>query len=154
MSDATAGYRTELVLVDDASTDDSLAVIERLAGGDERVTAVGLARNVGQHEAVMEGLRPGQRGMDRRHRRRPPGPARGDPELLGAARERGIDVVFAGRRGRYESLPRLASSRAFKRTLAAGAGLPPDAGHVLSRPTGTRSSACSRSRARRRSWSR
>ena len=109
VSDATAGYRTELVLVDDASTDDSLAVIERLAGGDERVTAVGLERNVGEHEAVMEGLRRASGAWTVVMDADLQDPPEAIPELLGAARERGIDVVFAGRRGRYESLPRLAS---------------------------------------------
>ena len=128
VSEATAGYRTELVLVDDASTDDSLAVIERLAGGDERVTGVGLERNVGQHEAVMEGLRRACGAWTVVMDADLQDPPEAIPQLLGAARAGGSDVVFAGRRGRYESLPRLASSRAFKRTLAAGTGLPPDAG--------------------------
>lgn len=128
VSDATAGYRTELLLIDDASTDDSLAVIERLAGGDDRVMAVGLERNVGQHEAVMEGLRRASGAWTVVMDADLQDPPEAIPQLLVAARERGSDVVFAGRRGRYESLPRLASSRAFKRTLAAGTGLPPDAG--------------------------
>jgi glycosyltransferase involved in cell wall biosynthesis len=50
------------------------------------------------------------------------------PLLLAAARERGVPVVFAGRRGLYQSPARLATSRAFKRSLALLTGIPPDAG--------------------------
>jgi hypothetical protein len=50
------------------------------------------------------------------------------PLLLAVAQEHGVSVVFAGRRGRYESMSRLATSRVFKRSLAILAGIPPDAG--------------------------
>ena len=49
------------------------------------------------------------------------------PALLQAAGD-DVDVVFAGRRGRYESRLRLLTSRLFKRTLAVATGLPADAG--------------------------
>ena len=50
------------------------------------------------------------------------------PELLDAGRAAGVPVVFAGRRGRYESRARLLTSRVYKRTLALVAGVPADAG--------------------------
>ncbi len=46
----------EFVLVDDASKDDSLKVIKRLAGMDGRVRYVHLARNHGQQKAVLCGI--------------------------------------------------------------------------------------------------
>ena len=50
-------YRHEIVLVNDCSPDDTFAVIEALASGDKRITAVDLAKNFGQHAAIMAGLR-------------------------------------------------------------------------------------------------
>lgn len=49
-------YRHEIVLVNDCSPDDTFAVIEALASGDKRITAVDLAKNFGQHAAIMAGL--------------------------------------------------------------------------------------------------
>ena len=49
-------YRHEIVLVNDCSPDDTFAVIEALASGDNRITAVDLAKNFGQHAAIMAGL--------------------------------------------------------------------------------------------------
>jgi len=47
---------TEVILVDDASADDSWAVIEQLAGEHPRVRGVALARNFGQHAALLAGI--------------------------------------------------------------------------------------------------
>jgi putative glycosyltransferase len=46
----------EVVYVNDASPDGSLEVCRRLLAGDPRVSVVDLARNVGQHRAVLAGL--------------------------------------------------------------------------------------------------
>ena len=46
----------ELVLVDDGSTDSSLAVIRDLAGADERVRFLSFAKNCGQSAAFAAGL--------------------------------------------------------------------------------------------------
>ena len=46
----------ELVLVHDASPDDSLAVLEEWAARDPRVVVCDLARNVGQHRALFLGM--------------------------------------------------------------------------------------------------
>ncbi len=118
----------ELVFVNDGSPDDAAGVLEALERRDRRVRVISLARNSGQQRAVMTGL-----GHARGHwivvmdadLQDPP---EAIPLLLASAREQHMPVVFAGRRGRYESTPRLLTSRAFKRSLAALAGLPPDAG--------------------------
>jgi putative glycosyltransferase len=46
----------EVVMVDDGSTDESLAVARRLVDRDARVTVVELSRNFGHHRAMMAGL--------------------------------------------------------------------------------------------------
>jgi dolichol-phosphate mannosyltransferase len=46
----------ELILVDDGSPDESWPVIEQLASEDERIKAILLSRNFGQHNAITAGL--------------------------------------------------------------------------------------------------
>jgi undecaprenyl-phosphate 4-deoxy-4-formamido-L-arabinose transferase len=50
------GRPYEIVLVDDGSTDDTWAELERLHAGDDRVRAVRFRRNFGQHPAMHAGL--------------------------------------------------------------------------------------------------
>ena len=52
-----AGFDWELVLVNDCSPDGTFAVIRTLAENDARITAVDLAKNFGQHAALMCGMR-------------------------------------------------------------------------------------------------
>lgn len=52
-----AGYDYEFVLSNDGSTDGTFAEITRLHEEDEKVIGVNLARNFGQHSAIMAGLR-------------------------------------------------------------------------------------------------
>src|SRR5579859_2582312 len=47
----------ELIMVDDGSPDDSLAVAVELATEDARVRVVELSRNFGHHPAILAGLR-------------------------------------------------------------------------------------------------
>ena len=59
ISRAMAGlpqYDHEIVLVNDCSPDGTFAVLERLARQDGRICAVDLAKNFGQHAAIMAGL--------------------------------------------------------------------------------------------------
>ena len=46
----------EIILVNDGSPDNSLAVAKRLADRDENVVVIDLARNFGQHKALLTGL--------------------------------------------------------------------------------------------------
>ena len=50
-------YTWELVLVNDCSPDGTFRVIRELAEKDARITAVDLAKNFGQHAALMCGMR-------------------------------------------------------------------------------------------------
>ena len=54
---ALPGCDYEIVLVNDCSPDGTWRVIHTLAGKDPRITAVDLAKNFGQHAALMCGLR-------------------------------------------------------------------------------------------------
>ncbi len=117
----------ELVLVDDASPDDSLAVARRLAADDPAVGVLGLERNVGQQPAILIGL--ARTGGDwvvvlDADLQDPPEAV---PDLLERGRE-GFDAVFAGRRGRYQRRSRMITSRLFKRSIHHLCGVPPDAG--------------------------
>ena len=50
-------YGYEIVLVNDCSPDDTFRVLRELAEGDGHIVAVDLAKNFGQHAAIMAGLR-------------------------------------------------------------------------------------------------
>jgi glycosyltransferase involved in cell wall biosynthesis len=122
-----AGASLQLVFVSDASPDASPAVLTAIAAGDPRVEPILLARNVGQHCAVIEGLRRARGEFVVLLDADLQDPPEAIPSLLEALND-GWGAVFAGRRGRYESLGRLATSRIFKRLLAIAAGVPADAG--------------------------
>lgn len=49
-------YGYEIILVNDCSPDNTYAVISELASHDARITAVDLAKNFGQHAALMAGF--------------------------------------------------------------------------------------------------
>jgi len=56
VAEALAGERFELVLVNDGSRDGSRAILHELAARHPEVVAVELARNFGQHPAVLAGF--------------------------------------------------------------------------------------------------
>ncbi|MCM1103104.1 MAG: glycosyltransferase family 2 protein [Clostridium sp.] len=51
-----SGYAYEIVLVNDASPDDTMEVIRRIVKEVPCVTGIGLAKNFGQHAALMAGF--------------------------------------------------------------------------------------------------
>ena len=53
---AQLAYEYEIILVNDSSPDDTFAVISALAEADGHITAVDLAKNFGQHAALMSGI--------------------------------------------------------------------------------------------------
>jgi glycosyltransferase involved in cell wall biosynthesis len=126
----------ELIFVDDACPEDSGRVVLELATHDERVRLVSLPRNVGQHSAVLAGLGRARGTWTAVMDADLQDPPEAIPHLLEEATRTGAPIVFAGRRGRYESRFRLLTSRVFKRALAALARVPPDAGLfvILARP--------------------
>jgi len=125
---AMDGRTFELVLVDDACPDGSGHAAAALAAEDERVNPVTLERNVGQHAAVLAGLARARGAWAVVLDGDLQDPPEAIPALLDAGRAAGVPVVFAARRGRYQSRARLLTSRLYKRTLALVAGVPADAG--------------------------
>ena len=57
MSAMADKYDYEIILVNDCSPDGTYGVIKNLAQSEDKITGVDLARNFGQHAAVMAGLR-------------------------------------------------------------------------------------------------
>lgn len=125
-------YESEILYVNDCSPDRSIEVIERLANRDARVVLVDRPRRGGQHRAVLDGLAQSRGrvivvldadGQD---------PPEAIPQLLHRLEHPGdapvADAVFAVRRGIYQPLLRMISSRMFKTFLWALSGLPADAG--------------------------
>ena len=79
------GIRYELVFVDDGSRDGSLAILkEAAAARPDRIRVLELARNFGQHPAILAAFENVSRRRRRDARRRPAEPPGGDSE---AARE-------------------------------------------------------------------
>ena len=54
---AQGKYRYEIILVNDASPDDTFEKIRELCGRQKNICGVNLARNFGQHAALMAGFR-------------------------------------------------------------------------------------------------
>lgn len=127
--DAAVGARLhELVLVDDACPEGSGAVAVELAAAYPRVRVVRLARNVGQHAAILAGLRRAAGDWAVVLDADLQDPPEAIPALLQRAAMGDVAAVFAGRHGRYQSRSRLLTSRAYKRLQARLAGVPGDAG--------------------------
>ncbi len=117
----------ELLFVDDAGPDNSLDIATGMAGRYSEVVVVCMRNNVGQHAAVLHGLRFASGDcclvMDADLQ----DPVEALP-LLWHARSGRHQAVFAGRRGIYQNLLRMMTSRCYKTLLHYLAGLPNDAG--------------------------
>ena len=123
----TQGLEYELIFVEDACPDGSLEPLIALAEEDPRVGVLSLARNVGQHRAVLAGLAHA-RGrkivvMDADLQ----DPPEAIPVLLARLGD-GYSAAFAGKHGEYEPPARLLTGRAFKALLQLLCGVPADAG--------------------------
>lgn len=117
----------EVIFVNDACPSGSFSVLKELAENDSRVIVLALERNVGQHKAVLTGLGRARGKCNVVMDADLQDPPEAIPALLGRL-QNGFSAVFAGRRGRYESLFRLFTSRMFKVLLHLLCGVPSDAG--------------------------
>jgi len=126
-----AGLEYELVFVEDAGADGSLAWLRQLAAEDRQVRVVAMPHNVGQHRAVLEGLRAGRGDacivMDADLQ----DPPEQIPVLLGVLRPTD-GAVMARRRASYQSRGRHITGRAFKALLRGiRVGIPAGTGMFL-----------------------
>jgi glycosyltransferase involved in cell wall biosynthesis len=124
---AWPGEAVEIVLVDDASPDGAWDTISELAGDYPGVHGVRLGRNVGQHEAVLTGFSIARGrflvSID--------GDLQDPPEALPAMRAAFTDrsdLVFAGRRGRYQAWSAMLTSALYRRIVLSTIRLPRDSG--------------------------
>jgi len=118
---AAMGVAYELVFVDDRAADGSWDVLAQLASGDERIRALRLSRNFGQHVAITAGLAHARGAwvvvMDCDLQDPPEEIAR----LYAKARE-GHDIVFARRTERPGSAARKLAGGLYFRLLNRVAG--------------------------------
>lgn len=127
--DTVPGGPHEIVLVDDGSTDRTLALLEAAASGDERLVVVALSRNFG-HQAALSAALDFVTGdaivaMDGDLQDRP----EAIPALL-AKHQDGFDVVYVQRVKRKEGWPLRLSYFVFYRLLSSlsDTRIPLDAG--------------------------
>jgi undecaprenyl-phosphate 4-deoxy-4-formamido-L-arabinose transferase len=104
------GRSTEVIYVDDGSTDRSLEALLAVQAVDDRVTVVTLARNAGQHAAVLAGLAHSRGAVVVTMDADLQNPPEEIPKLL-AAVDAGHDVVGTWRESRADTaLRRIVSS--------------------------------------------
>lgn len=110
-------YKWELILVDDGSPDDTLAVATALSQADKRVRTIGLSRNFGKESAMIAGLEAsiGQAVVimdgDLQH---PPSLI---PQLLAKMEETGADQVLAKRNRKGDPFFRSLLSKLYYRLV-------------------------------------
>ncbi len=117
----------ELLFVNDAGPDNSIKILCDMHERYAEVSLLSMQHNVGQHAAVLHGLRYA-RGeccvvMDADLQDPPEALA-----LLWRARSLQCKAIFAGRRGNYQNFLRMSSSRIYKTLLYYLVSLPKDAG--------------------------
>ena len=111
----------ELLLVEDCGGDDSWAVIENLAEQDFRVRGVQLARNYGQHNALLCGIRAARGEIVVTLDDDLQNPPEEIPKLL-ARLDEGYDVVYGKPRQEQHGFLRDAASRITKLALQSAMG--------------------------------
>jgi undecaprenyl-phosphate 4-deoxy-4-formamido-L-arabinose transferase len=105
-----SGRSYEVLYVDDGSTDGTFATLERLHAGDDRIRAVRLKRNVGQHPAMHAGLSRARGDVVVTMDGDLQNPPEDVPKLVEAV-EAGYDVASGRRAARHDSWGRTLPSR-------------------------------------------
>lgn len=132
LAEALDGRDWRLRLVVDASPDGSAVVAAALAAREGRIAVTVLPENVGQHAAIAHGLAAEPDAdvwvcLDADLQ----DPPEALPLLLDRLAAGDVAAVFAGRRGRYESVARTVTGAVHRRLAARLTGLPVDAGAFL-----------------------
>ena len=117
------GRRWEVVFVDDGSTDGSLNFLRGLAAEELRVRVVELARNFGQHSAILAGLRESRGEVVVTLDADLQNPPEEIPRLLEAI-DAGNDVVGGWREERHDHAYRRFASRLHNRVTSLIVGVP------------------------------
>jgi undecaprenyl-phosphate 4-deoxy-4-formamido-L-arabinose transferase len=120
---ARTGRECEVVFVDDGSNDGSLEILRELAGGDSRVRVIELARNFGQHSALLAGFRNSAGDIVVTLDADLQNPPEEIPRLIEAI-EAGNDVVGGWREERQDRPYRRFASRLHNRITSAIVGVP------------------------------
>ncbi|MBI4854373.1 MAG: glycosyltransferase family 2 protein [Acidobacteria bacterium] len=124
------GVLYEVIFINDSCPENSLSILKGLGDKNPEIIILDLKKNVGQNRAILSGLSQA-RGefiviMDADLQDPPEAIA-----LLFDKIKEGYAVVFAGRRGKYQSNLRLLTSHLFKTFLSLISNLPKDAGIFL-----------------------
>lgn len=116
-------YEWEIIFIDDGSSDDSLAMLSEIAGRCDRVRVVELARNFGQHAALLAGFRECRGDVVVTLDGDLQNPPEEIPRLL-AAIAAGNDVVGGWRAERQDHAYRRFASRLHNRVTSLIVGVP------------------------------
>lgn len=111
----------ELVLVEDCGGDDSWSVIQRIAATDPRVRGIRLARNYGQHNALLCGIRAARGEIIATIDDDLQNPPEEIPRLL-ARLDSDCDVVYGTPRAETHGVLRNMASRVTKMALQSAMG--------------------------------
>lgn len=114
---------SEVIFVDDGSTDSSLTIVQELADRDRRVRVVELARNFGQHSALLAGFRNCRGDIVVTLDADLQNPPEEIPRLINAI-DAGNDVVGGWRETRHDRGYRRFASRMHNRLTSAIVGVP------------------------------
>src|SRR5439155_19151801 len=120
---ALGGRSFEVVFVDDGSTDDTFAAVERLHAADPRIRGVRFKRNFGQHPAMHAGLARARGAIVVTMDGDLQNPPEDIPKLV-AAVEAGADVASGRRTLRRDSWGRTLPSRLINGMLRRFTGVP------------------------------
>jgi undecaprenyl-phosphate 4-deoxy-4-formamido-L-arabinose transferase len=120
---ATLQRKCEIVFVDDGSADQSLDLLQAIAREDERVRVVELARNFGQHSAILAGFRECHGAVIVTLDADLQNPPEEIPRLLEAI-DQGNDVVGGWREERHDQTYRKFASRMHNKLTSMIVGVP------------------------------
>jgi undecaprenyl-phosphate 4-deoxy-4-formamido-L-arabinose transferase len=120
---AQPGREYEIIFIDDGSSDDSLMLLREMSERDARVRVVELARNFGQHSALLAGFRACRGDIVVTLDADLQNPPEEIPRLLDAIDD-GNDVVGGWREERLDRPYRRLASRMHNRITSAIVGVP------------------------------